>query len=43
MPEIKNTEQKEVWAVEVIECERGWGYMQAQTPVKTTIAVEVGG
>lgn len=25
MPEIKNIEQKEVWAVEVIECERGWG------------------
>lgn len=24
MPEIKNIEQKEVWAVEVIECERGW-------------------
>ena len=79
MPEIKNIEQKEVWAVEVIECERGWGckvdevryfdnkadedkfakafnsantdevapdwYMQAQTPVKTTIAAifEVGG
>lgn len=77
MPEIKNIEQKEVWAVEVIECERGWGckvdevryfdtkadadkfakefnyantdevapdwYMQAQTPVKTKITVEVGG
>lgn len=78
MPEIKNIEQKEVWAVWVIEYERGWGskvddvryfdtkedadkfakefnsantdevapdwYMQAQTlPVKTKIAVEVGG
>lgn len=80
MPEIKNVEQKEVWAVEVIVCERGWGcqvdevryfetkpdadkfaeefnaanaddvafewydwYKKAQTPVKTKIAVEVGG